>query len=321
MSLDAPIPAAAPARPPVSPVPPAGAHGDDARRVARALGVDPANLLDLATTLNPVAPDITAHVAGAAGAVRWYPDPGRATAALAERLEVDPDLVVLTNGGAEAIALVAAERPVGSVEGPEFSLYERHLAGAGPDRWASNPNNPTGRLAAPDEVAAVWDEAHYPLATGRWSRRDPGAVHLGSLTKLLACPGLRLGYVVVPDPALAARLRNRQPAWSVNAIACEVLPDLLDLVDLGAWSARIAGLREDLATLLRAHGFHPAPSDAPWLLVPASAGLRERLAPLGVLVRDATSFGLAGHTRVGVPDERGLERLAVALARGGDQAG
>jgi len=303
-----------------APVPPAGAHGDDARRVAAALGLDPGELLDLATTLNPVAPDVTPLVARAARAVRWYPDVTAATASLAVRLDVDPALLILTNGGSEAIALVAAERPVGRVDGPEFSLYERHLASTGgaPEapRWASNPNNPTGRLAGPDERAAVWDEAHLPLATGTWSRHEAGAIHLGSLTKLLACPGLRVGWIVAPDARVASRLRERQPAWSVSSIACDVLPDLLALVDLPRWLPEIASRRDALAEVLRRHDLDPLPSDAPWLLVPRSAGLRERLAPHGILVRDCASFGLPDHTRVGLPSAAGLERLDAALATG-----
>ena len=55
-------------------------------------------------------------------------------------------------------------------------------------------------------------------------------------------------------------------------------------------------------------------ADAPWVLV-EEPGLRERLAPHGVLVRDCTSFGLAGTARVAVPDEAGLERLETALRR------
>ncbi len=44
-------------------------------------------------------------------------------------------------------------------------------------------------------------------------------------------------------------------------------------------------------------------------------GLRERLAPLGVVVRDCTSFGLPDHVRIAVPDDEGLARLDHALQR------
>ena len=103
----------------------------------------------------------------------------------------------------------------GWVDEPEFSLYRRHLGlvAEGVPVRRFNPHNPTGRLAAPDERAAVWDEAFYALATGCWTRGDAqsGAVVIGSLTKLFACPGLRLGYVLERGrrPAAAA---GRPPA-------------------------------------------------------------------------------------------------------------
>jgi histidinol-phosphate/aromatic aminotransferase/cobyric acid decarboxylase-like protein len=42
-------------------------------------------------------------------------------------------------------------------------------------------------------------------------------------------------------------------------------------------------------------------------------GLRDRLAPKGVAVRDCTSFGLPHHVRIAVPDRHGLARLQEAL--------
>ena len=56
------------------------------------------------------------------------PQTMRATVALAAAMGVDPDRLLLTNGGAEAIVLVAAHLPVGQVTAPEFSLYGKHLA-------------------------------------------------------------------------------------------------------------------------------------------------------------------------------------------------
>ena len=285
---------------------PTGPHGGDGARLAAALGVDPGAVLDLSASLNPGAPDAGEVVAKHLDAIGRYPDPKAATAALAEAMGVDRSRLLLTNGGAEAIALVAAELG-GSVEEPDFALYPR---GSGP-RWRSNPHNPTGRLAPPDERAEVWDEAFFPLATGRWTSGHPLVV--GSLTKLLACPGLRIGYVVNDD---VDRLRERQPAWSVNGLAVAALPDLLERVDLPGWSAAVATLRAQLVDVLRAAGLSPEPSDAHFLLVRAP-GLRDRLAPLGVLVRDCASFGLPEHVRVAVPDERGLARLEEALCAAG----
>ncbi len=57
---------------------------------------------------------------------------------------VEEGRLLLTNGGAEAIALVAAEIG-GRVDEPEFALYPR---GDGP-LWRSNPHSPSGLLARP----------------------------------------------------------------------------------------------------------------------------------------------------------------------------
>jgi histidinol-phosphate/aromatic aminotransferase/cobyric acid decarboxylase-like protein len=228
--------------------------------------------------------------------------------ALAEAMAVDPERLLLTNGGAEAIHLVAAVLG-GRVEEPEFSLHPR----SGGPIWRSNPHNPSGRLALPDESADVWDEAFYPLATGSWTRGDDSAVVVGSLTKLFSCPGLRLGYVVA-DPALIAEVAPLQPHWSVNGLAVAALPDLLASADLTTWAAAIGRLRRELVDVLERHGLEPLPSDANFVLCANAAGLRSRLAPQGVIVRDCASFGLAGMARVAVPDAEGLARLDSALA-------
>jgi len=287
-------------------IPPPGSHGGDGLAVARALGLDPAEVVDLSQSLNPVAPDIAPLAARHLDALRRYPDPSAATAALAEAMGVDRRRLVLTNGGSEAIALVAAAVAGGVAAEPEFSLHPRGDTGP---RWRSNPHNPSGILAAADVRVDVWDEAFYPLATGAWTRGDEGTVVVGSLTKLFACPGLRLGYVLADD---VRDITQRQPTWAVNGLALAVLPDLLAVADLPGWHSAVAAGRADLAELLTVHGLTVAAGDAPWVLVHAP-GLREQLAPRGVVVRDCASFGLDGWVRIAVPDDRGMTRLDEAL--------
>jgi histidinol-phosphate/aromatic aminotransferase/cobyric acid decarboxylase-like protein len=243
-----------------------------------------------------------------------------ATGALAEAMGVEPSRLLLTNGGSEAIALVAAEVGRGWVDEPDFSLYRRHLTHLDPAaaRFRSDPHNPTGELAGPGDRADVWDEAFYPLATGRWTRGDAdqgGSLVVGSLTKLFACPGLRLGYVLAPagNVDIVRRLQFRQPRWSVNALALAVLPDLLARADLPGWAASISAVRRELSDLLGAYGLRPRPSAANFILVDGARGLRDGLASRGVLVRDCTSFGLPDSVRIAVPRPAGLIRLSTAL--------
>lgn len=357
-----------PGRPaPAGRVPRPGGHGGDGARIAAALGLRPDEVLDLSASLNPVAPPAADVVARHLGALTRYPDPRAATEALADVLDVEPSRVLLTNGGAEAIALVGAELG-GVVTEPDFSLYPR--TGTGP-RWRSNPHSPSGALhllpaatptgstpagahdldrtrsRLPDgsngphsssssaacsvssldpgsssSSGTVWDEAFWPLATGTWTRRDfdRGDVVVGSLTKLFACPGLRVGYVVVPDgswpidgPALRRAVVAHQPQWSVGGLVCSALPDLLATADLGGWSEEVDHLRSRLCDLLMAHGLRTEAGAGPWVLAQAATGLRDRLALQGVVVRDCSSFGRPDAVRIAVPAADHLPRLDRAL--------
>jgi histidinol-phosphate/aromatic aminotransferase/cobyric acid decarboxylase-like protein len=285
-------------------------HGGDVTAIARARGLPVEGMLDLSASLNPVAPDVTILAAAHLGALRRYPDVADGRRRLADAIGTDPECLLLTNGGAEAISLVGHEIG-GQVEEPEFSLHPR--GGPGAPRWRSNPHNPTGHLAASGEQADVWDEAFFPLATGRWTRGDETAIAVvGSLTKLFACPGLRLGYVLA-DPALIRRLETRQPEWAIGGLAVAVLPELLEAADLLLWAEEIARLRGDLVRLLQGQGLSPLPSDANFVLCEVPAGFRDKLLTQGIIVRDCASFGLPTFVRLAVPDDAGIERLSSAL--------
>lgn len=290
-------------------LPPAGAHGGDGVAVARALGLDPADLLDLSQNMNPFAPAVEPLVQRHLDAVGRYPDPREATRTLADALGVAPERLLLTNGGSEAIHLVTAVVGGRVASEPEFGLHPRGVSGP---LWRTDPHSPTGRLAGEHDVADVWDEAFYALATGRWTAGRAGVV-VGSLTKTFHCPGLRLGYVIA-DPEVIATCVAHQPHWSVSTLALDLLPDLLGSADLPEWSGSIAGARSELVGLLEAHGLSVQAADAPWVLV-HEPRLREQLAPHGVLVRDCASFGLAGVARMAVPDSDGLEAVERALSR------
>jgi histidinol-phosphate/aromatic aminotransferase/cobyric acid decarboxylase-like protein len=279
-------------------------------RIARALGRPVDSMLDLSASLNPVGPDVGTMAASHLGVLRRYPDVAPARRLLAETMGVETERLLLTNGGSEAISLVTHVLG-GRVDEPEFSLHPRGPASA--PRWRSNPHNPTGLLAAPGERADVWDEAFYPLSSGRWTRGDDDALAVvGSLTKLFACPGLRLGYVIA-DSELIGQLEARQPHWAVGGLAVALLPELLAAADLAGWAAEIASHRHDLVELLERHGLAPGPSDANFVLCDAPPGFRDKLLAQGIVVRDCASFGLPTKVRVAVPNHEGIERLSVAL--------
>ena len=286
--------------------PPPGEHGGD----AHLHGFD----IELSASLNPVAPDPVPLFRRHLDAVHRYPNADRATAAIAEAVGVDRERVLLTNGGAEAIALVAAQLETGWVEEPEFALYRRHLRldpTAG--RWMSDPNNPTGRLAGPHEQAAVRDEAFYPLATGSWTRADADTIVVGSLTKVFACPGVRIGYVIAPDADYLSRIGATQPRWALSGLAGAAVPDLLAAADLPRWRGEIAELRDQLATALSERGWTPEPGAANYLWLPDAPGLRDAMAARGVLIRSGASFGFPRAARIAVPRVDVMDRVIAAI--------
>ena len=296
---------------------PPGDHGGDAARRAAVLGIAVEYVLDLSASLNPVAPECNDILRAGLDELHRYPDDTDATRALADAMGVDAGRLVLTNGGAEAIALVAAWRPTGWAEECDFSLYRRHLRSLDPlgPVWQSDPHNPTGALRPAEARAAVRDEAFYLLATGRWTRGDEGTTVVGSLTKAWALPGLRIGYVLAADGDDAEAVRRLRPQWSVNGLVAATLPALLERADPAGWVTAITTLRGQLVDLLVAHGLRPAPGDANYVWVPDAGALRDALLPHGVLLRDGTSFGHPGAVRIAVPDAAGLDRLAAALDR------
>jgi adenosylcobyric acid synthase len=286
--------------------------------------LDPEDMLDLSVSMNPFAPDVTTLALSRLHALRRYPDARDATVSLAHALGVEPSVLVLTNGGAEAIRLAGGWIGRGKVLPFEFSLLGEsleHLCEQGSDvpLVRSNPNNPTGELASPEETAALWDEAFYQMTTGTWTRRDfeQGSVVVGSLTKLFYCPGLRLGYVIAPCEDVAVALRARQPAWAVNGLALGLCPVLLEMADLVLWAHQISDLKDEIARLLRCAGFEVVIPAAPWVLathsVMSALLVRKELAQRGVLVRSCASFGLPNLIRVGLLHPRDLPRLISAL--------
>jgi threonine-phosphate decarboxylase len=118
--------------------------------------------------------------------------------------------------------------------------------------FIGRPNNPAGSmvpLAQAQEMAAecerfhafcVFDEAFIDFAGRAESaislmrsipeRRREGLMILGSLTKIFAIPGLRIGFLAGPRPVVA-ELRNYLEPWSVNVAAERVALECLERAD------------------------------------------------------------------------------------------
>lgn len=208
-------------------------------------------------------------------------------------------------------------------------VVEAALRDVGPRvMFLCNPNNPTGGLLAPEAIEAwarrfpdtlfVVDEAYVdfvaqPRTLVRAAR--PNMVVLRSMTKLYALAGLRLGYAVAV-PEVIDVLRRVRPPWSVNAVAQSAGVAALD--DRESVQQSLEQLAESKAQLisgLESSGFSPVPSATHFFLVPVenAARLRETLLTSGLLVRDCSSFGLAGFIRISPHRRENNARLLEAL--------
>nr|WP_290665714.1 histidinol-phosphate transaminase [Ardenticatena sp.] len=190
-----------------------------------------------------------------------------------------------------------------------------------------NPNNPTGDLLTPDALArlrhaapsALWvfDAAYEPFcdALAQPATPDAHTIVLHSLTKDFALAGIRLGYLLAP-PDIVARLYAAQPPWNVNALAQQSALLALEMLD---WRTQtIAALlveRRRVEKGLRVQGWMPYPTTTNFLLLPVGNGthMRRRLLTHGILVRDATSFGLPHCIRIAVRRPAENDRLLACL--------
>lgn len=288
---------------------------------------------------------------GLAGAVGAYPDEREAVAVVAARHGRGPDEVVMLNGAAQGYGLLAtARRPV--VIHPQFMEPDRVL---GAERvvldepWAldpqavpdtadlvvvGNPTNPTGVLHPRAAVAALAregrvvlvDEAFMDFVPGERESLAgealPGVVVLRSLTKILAVPGLRVGYLLA-ERQLAARLRAARQAWAVNALALvaarEATAERLAPIAARAQRDRSA-LAQGLRAALPEATVHDGAANFVLVHVPQVDGvalartLRERD---GIAIRPAGTFpGLRpGHVRLTARGGEADANLLAALSR------
>ena len=322
-------------------------HGGDVWQ-----GPAPEAFLDFSANLNPEGPPewVRAAMAEGVNRARYYPDVQSAAArrGLAAHLGLDAACVLPAAGGIEAARLAASlpGRPV--IAQPTFQEYG-HLCGQhndvsrdelstccftpGDALWLCNPNNPTGDALPRECVLAllqraeaagarlIVDEAfieYCPEHSVTDQVADhPALVVLGSLTKVLAIPGIRLGYLAA-HPTVIEKLFPDLMPWRLNSLADAVAAALPghanDFKTIRALNdARRESFARDLEGLAKVH-----PSDANFLLCDFSRDMRpeiERLKQKNVLLRPCGMFpGLThGHVRLCVRTEGENVRLVEAM--------
>jgi histidinol-phosphate/aromatic aminotransferase/cobyric acid decarboxylase-like protein len=136
---------------------------------------------------------------------------------------------------------------------------------------------------------------------------------LRAFTKSFSVPGIRLGYLLCGDKAVAEGIAAQLPEWNVSVVAEKVG---IAALSEEAWLMKarevIMREREFLTTGLGNLGAKVFPSDANFLLFSwKDDALYEKLLEKGILIRDCRDFeGLStGYYRVAVRTHEENEAL------------
>lgn len=316
---------------------------------------DPARWLDFSANLRPEGtPEwVMQTMLRALRDVRYYPDRAtkQARRGLAEWLHVPEKCVLPTAGGASAIDLILSRRkgtvhvfPVTFGEYAERAAVHQRLCRPwqggcieGDTVMLCNPNHPTGRCLSREEMLGIFqqtvsqggelvaDEAFIDFCPENSVRQEvqAGLSVVGSLTKTLCIPGVRLGYVCA-EPEVIRELEKRALPWSLSTLASAIAAELPEhreeiRADLLKNNAR----RKQLTSLLEGLQADVWPSESNFLLVDFGRDMcrtAEWLKTQGILIRTCGSFGLPDRfVRLAVKAEKENSRLAEALRKGMEQ--
>jgi len=283
--------------------------------------------------------DMTAlqkHLCTCIDAIHSYPEPDASSLVklLAEKNNVSPENITITNGATEAIYLIAqAFRGRKSVIiYPTFSEYadacsiNNHSVGWSASLnevsddanivWVCNPNNPTGTLTDRDILLEyienhpsqyiIIDQSyeHFtlkPLLSIVEAIQYRNVILLHSMTKHYAIPGLRLGYISAHADTLQMIKKYCMP-WSVNALAIEAGKFLsgnnVETIDISEYLEETKRLKDELSQI---DNITVLPTDTHFFLCrlenrKASDLKKYLIEEHGILIRDAANFyGLDKH--------------------------
>jgi histidinol-phosphate aminotransferase len=203
-----------------------------------------------------------------------------------------------------------------------------------------NPNNPTGTAvrraplerfldAVPASTLVVLDEAYREFVTDpdvpdgmELMRGRPNVAVLRTFSKAWGLAGLRVGYLVAEDPAVAEAVRKTHVPFSVSSLAqAAAVAALASEDEVRARCAAVVGERDRLATALRERGLDVADSQANFVWLPLGEQAAELAAALearAVITRPFAGEGV--RVTVGSPEENdvflaALDDVGVAASR------
>src|SRR3954463_1643438 len=265
-----------------------------------------------------------------------YNDPGTSIAFAWRPFEMYPLLAQVAGARSVPVPL-APGRPGGPADTHDLEALAAAIDGTTRLVFVCNPNNPTGTAVhraelerfldvVPADTLVVLDEAYREFVTDpdvpdglELMRGRPNVAVLRTFSKAWGLAGLRVGYLVAEDPAVAEAVRKTHVPFSVSMLAqaaAGAAPASADEVRRRC-SAVIAE-RDRLTAALRERGVDVADSPAHfvWLRVGEQAAeLAAALESRAVITRPFAGEGV--RVTVGAPDEDDVFLAALDDARPG----
>src|SRR4051794_10654955 len=259
-----------------------------------------------------------------------YNDPGTSIAFAWRSFEMYPLLAQVAGARSVPVPL-APGRPGGPADTHDLGGLAAAIDDTTRMVFVCNPNNPTGTAVrraelerfldvVPPTTLVVLDEAYREFVTDpdvpdglEIMRGRPNVAVLRTFSKAWGLAGLRVGYLIADDPAVADAVRRTHVPFSVSMLAqAAAVAALASEPEVGRRCAAVVAERDRLTAALRERGLDVADSQANfvWLPVGEQAGpLAAALEARAVITRPFAGEGV--RVTVGTSEEDDLFLAAL----------
>ena len=251
-----------------------------------------------------------------------FNDPGTSIAFAWRSFEMYPLLAQVAGAATQTVPLTAGT-PGGAPDTHDLDALAAAVDETTRMVFVCNPNNPTGTAvrrtelerfldAVPAETLVVLDEAYREFVTDpevpdgvELMRGRPNVAVLRTFSKAWGLAGLRVGYLLAEDPAVADAVRRTHVPFSVSSLAQAAAVAALTCEDeVRRRCAAVATERARLTAALRERGLPVADSQANFVWLPLGERTAEVAAALearAVITRPFPGEGL--RVTVGTEEE------------------
>jgi histidinol-phosphate aminotransferase len=271
--------------------------------------------------------------------VQSYNDPGTSIAFAWRSFEMYPLLAQVAGARDIRVPLIPG-RPGGPADTHDLEALADAIDDTTRVVFVCNPNNPTGTAvrraelekfvdAVPEQTLVVLDEAYREFVTDpdvpdgvEFMRGRPNVAVLRTFSKAWGLAGLRVGYLIAEDPAVAEAVRKTHVPFSVSTLAqAAAVAALGSDVEVSARCAAVVAERARLTDALRERGFDVPDSQANFVWLPTGERTAELAAALesrAVITRPFPGDGI--RVTVGTPEEDDALLAALDGVRAGAPA-